>query len=206
MGCVNAQDTYCESECTTQFEEEIRPLLEQYCADCHAPGDMEDLDFLAAKTHSDIAGLWDVYAGVTEAMENRTMPPGKAFDQPSDTERKLVTEWIMKTLDLKPGYFDRIAPYVAATYEDKTGNLWFGTMNKGAARYDGKTLTWFSKEDGLPSNAVPSFAEDKDGNLWVGTQEGVCKFDGKAFTQFGSAEGLPASYGRVRAVKLDVCG
>ena len=154
----------------------------QYCIECHEPGEMKDLDFLSAKTHSDVGGLRGVYAGVVEQMENRSMPP-KNSDQPSDTERKLVTEWIKKTLDLKPNYFDRIAQYVVETYEDKQGNLWFGTMHKGAARYDGKTLTWFSKKDGLPSNAVPSFAEDKDGNLWVGTHDGVCKFNGKNITR-----------------------
>jgi hypothetical protein len=61
-----------ESKSATLFENTILPLLAQYCADCHAPGEMEDLDFLAATTHSDIAGLRDVYAGVTEAMGNRT--------------------------------------------------------------------------------------------------------------------------------------
>ena len=189
-----------ENKSAAQFEITIRPLLVQYCADCHEPGEMKDLDFLAANIHSDVAGLRDVYAGVVEALENRSMPPGDS-DQPAETERKLVVDWIKKSLDLKPSYFDRIAQYVVEVYEDKKGDLWFGTMHKGAARYDGKTLTWFSKKDGLPSNAVPSFAEDKEGNLWVGTQEGVCKFVGEKFIQFGSAEGLPARYGRVRADK-----
>lgn len=170
----------------------------KYCADCHAPGEMKDLDFLTAEAVADLPRLRDVYAGVVETMENRSMPPGGS-DQPSDAERKLIVDWIKNTLDLKPDYFERIAQYVVETYEDKNGNLWFGTMHKGAARYDGKTLTWFNKENGLQSNAVPSFAEDKDGNLWVGTQEGVSKFDGNKFIQFGSAEGLPPRYGRVRA-------
>ena len=182
------------------FEDKIRPLLGKYCIDCHAPGEMKHLDFLAAKKDSDVPGLRDVYIGVVEAIDNRSMPPRNS-DQPSDAERKLVTEWIKKKLELKSNYFDRIAQYVVEIYQDKKGNLWFGTMNKGAARYDGKTLKWFSGKDGLPSNAVPSFAEDKDGNLWVGTQGGVCKFDGKAFIKMGREQGLPTQYGRVRADK-----
>ena len=183
-----------QNETTTLFEKTIRPLLVQYCADCHEPGAMKDLDFLTANTQPDVAGLRDVYAGVVEAVENRSMPPGNS-DQPTDTERKLVTNWIKKSLDLKPNYFERIAQYVVETYEDKNGNLWFGTMHKGAARYDGKTLAWFTQKDGLPSNAVPSFAEDQNGNLWVGTQDGICKFNGKTFRRFGSEEGLPARSG-----------
>ncbi len=181
-----------------QFETGIRPLLEQFCIDCHSPGDWKDLDFLGARTENDLAGLRGVYAAVVEQLENRTMPPVDC-DQPTDADRKLVTDWIRKTLDLKPADTDRIAQYVVATFEDKKGNLWFGTMHKGASRYDGKTLTWFSTVDGLQSNAATSFAEDKEGNLWIGTQEGICTFDGKTITRFGSDEGLPAGDSRVTA-------
>ena len=103
----------------------------------------------------------------------------------------MVVDWIKKTLYLKPADTDRIAQYVVAGHEDKKGNLWFGTTAKGAVRYDGKTLTWFSTKDGLPSTVVTSFAEDKEGNLWMGTHEGICRFDGKSIKRFGKADGLP---------------
>lgn len=64
-------------------------------------------------------------------------------------------------------------------------------MGKGAARYDGKKLTWFSSKDGLPSNAVHSFAEEKDGTLWVGTHGGAARFDGRKFSKVGAEQGLP---------------
>ncbi len=197
FGSCNGQDQSGlskASESTTQFDEKIRPLLVKYCSDCHAPGEMEGLDFLVAETPTDVAKLRGLYAGVAEQIEDRTMPP-KDVDHPTDSERKLVADWIKKTLDLKPADTDRIAQYVVEVYEDKKGNLWFGTMSKGMARYDGHTLTWFSQKDGLPSNAVPSFAEDKDGNLWVGTQNGVGKFNGKTFIRVGSADGLPTPNG-----------
>ncbi len=174
------QDSILGSQTPTHFEDAIRPLLNQYCAECHSPGQMQGLDFLVAKTESDLAGLRGVYAGVVEQMENHMMPPSD-FDQPSDAERTLVVDWIKKTLDLQPGETDRIAQYVVEVYEDRKGNLWFGTVSKGAARFDGKTLAWFSQEDGLPSNAVTSFAEDNAGNLWLGTHGGLSKYDGKTF-------------------------
>ncbi|MEQ1903479.1 MAG: two-component regulator propeller domain-containing protein [Pirellulaceae bacterium] len=181
-----------------EFEKTIRPLLVKYCADCHEPGNMEGLEFLEAETEDDLAGQRGVFAAVVEQMESGMMPP-KDSDQPSDAEQKTVTDWIRKTLDLKPADTDRIAQYVVEAYEDKNGNLWFGTMAKGAVRYDGKALNWFSTKDGLPSTVVTSFAEDKDGNLWMGTHEGICRFDGKSITRFGNAMGLPDGGGGVQA-------
>ncbi|OFY54324.1 MAG: hypothetical protein A2X22_13185 [Bacteroidetes bacterium GWF2_49_14] len=84
----------------------------------------------------------------------------------------------------------QIDEYVVEIFEDSKGNLWFGTINKGAARYDGKALTYFTTEDGMSGNTVTSFAEDKEGNIWFGTHSGLSKYDGKAFTRFTTAEGL----------------
>ncbi len=80
-----------------QLEEKIRPLLVQYCVECHAPGSDEDLDFLAARTATDVAGLRDVYARVLQQLEEQKMPPDD-FDQPTDADRKLVVDWITKSL------------------------------------------------------------------------------------------------------------
>ena len=176
-----AQDLPLDRKVTSHFEEQIRPLLQRFCAECHAPGKMGDIDFLALKTEADIANHRDLFASVVEQMLTRVMPPAD-FDQPSDAERLLVTDWITKKFDLKPKDIDRIATYVVEVYQDRKGHLWFGTVSNGAARYDGESLAWFSEKDGLPSNTVSSIAEDKDGNLWLGTHNGICKFDGKAFT------------------------
>jgi hypothetical protein len=175
-----AQGLPLDRKGTPHFEEQIRPLLQRFCAQCHAPGEMGDIDFLALKTEADIANQRDLFASVVEQMQTRVMPPAD-FDQPSDTERQLVTDWLTKKFDLEPKDIDRFATYVVEVYQDREGNLWFGTVSNGAARYDGESLAWFSEKDGLPSNTVSSIAEDKDGNLWLGTHNGICKFDGKAF-------------------------
>lgn len=190
LATCGAQVSNHKPEPAIQFEETIRPLLVQYCNDCHAPGDMKDLDFLAAKTETDVAGLRDLYASIVEQLENRTMPP-KDSAQPTDTDRKLMADWIKTALDLKPADFDRISPYVVEAYEDHEKNLWFGTMSDGAARYDGKSLRYFSTKDGLSGDTVVSIVEDHDRNLWFGTHTGASKYDGKNFTNFGIAEGLP---------------
>ena len=172
------------------FETSIRPLLMKYCANCHAPGDSGKLNFLDAMTKDDVAKHRELFASVAEQMNSRAMPP-RTEEQPTEAERKLVVEWLTGTLKLKPNDTDRISQYVVATFEDRQGNLWFGTMHDGAARFDGKELKYFTKQDGLPTNVVTCFAEDKQGNLWVGTHSGVCKFDGEKFIVIGKANGLP---------------
>ena len=134
--CLGAQEpsrleAIPRSESSDEFTKSIRPLLVKYCADCHAPKSMEGLDFLDAQSESDLAKLRGVYAAVVEQLENRVMPPAGDL-QPSQSERTTMTDWIRKTLDLKKSDTDRIAQYVVAAYEDKKGNLWFGTTANGA--------------------------------------------------------------------------
>jgi len=84
----------------------------------------------------------------------------------------------------------QIAEYVVEIFEDSKGNLWFGTIDKGAAKFDGKVLTYITIENGLIGNTVTSFAEDKEGALWFGTHSGISKYDGKKFTNFTDKDGL----------------
>ncbi|MBK7940119.1 MAG: hypothetical protein IPJ82_24920 [Lewinellaceae bacterium] len=84
----------------------------------------------------------------------------------------------------------QISEYVVEIFEDKKGNLWFGTVSDGAVCYDGKTLTYLSTKDGLCDNTVASITQDNEGNMWFGTHNGASKYDGKTFTNFGIREGL----------------
>ncbi len=108
------------------------------------------------------------------------------------------------------------------------GNLWFGTIFKGVARYTPsallrpgeKTLTYFSEKDGLPGTTVASIAEDKAGNMWFGTHSGLSKYDpsahfdsaqhkslrpgGKTFTNFTQKDGL--CHDRVSNILVDRAG
>ncbi|MEY3241750.1 MAG: hypothetical protein RIR11_3189, partial [Bacteroidota bacterium] len=78
----------------------------------------------------------------------------------------------------------QIGTYVISAYEDSKGNLWFGTLEEGIARYDGTQLRYFTKNDGLPSNRVTSVIEDANGMYWLSTGQGLSKFDGQHFTNF----------------------
>ncbi len=86
---------------------------------------------------------------------------------------------------LEPGKDTPIAEYVVECFLDSKGALWFGTIEHGVARYDGKTLTFLNPADGKGGNVVTSIAEDKDGNLWFAGHDGtgVVRYDGEHFTQ-----------------------
>ncbi|MFA7275054.1 MAG: two-component regulator propeller domain-containing protein [Crocinitomicaceae bacterium] len=78
----------------------------------------------------------------------------------------------------------QIGEYVTSVFEDSKGTLWFGTLEKGIAHYDGEKLKYFTKNDGLPSDRVTGIIEDSSGLFWLHTGEGLSKYDGKNFTNF----------------------
>lgn len=99
---------------------------------------------------------------------------------------------------------DQIAEYIVEIFEDSRGDLWFGTMKKGAARYDGSALTYISSFDGLYSNTVASIIEDGEGHLWFGTHSGLSRYDGDTIINFTTNEGLP--HHRISTLLIDRAG
>ncbi|MDT3404959.1 ligand-binding sensor domain-containing protein [Mucilaginibacter terrae] len=73
-------------------------------------------------------------------------------------------------------------------YEDRVGNIWFGTGG-GASHYDGKSFLNFTTKEGLPDNRIHTILEDKTGRLWFGTNSEACYYDGKTFTVFKNNDG-----------------
>jgi ligand-binding sensor domain-containing protein len=84
----------------------------------------------------------------------------------------------------------QIADYVVEIHEDKKGNLWFGTVGEGVARFDGKNLTFLNVDSGLVDNTVVAIAEDRQGNMWFGIHGGLAKYDGKTLTNYTTKDGL----------------
>jgi ligand-binding sensor domain-containing protein len=79
---------------------------------------------------------------------------------------------------------------VMSIYEDKAGNIWFGTGG-GASRYDGKSFRNFTTREGLPNNGITTILEDRTGKLWFGTRGDASYYDGKTFTVLKNKDGIP---------------
>ncbi|WP_316829045.1 two-component regulator propeller domain-containing protein [Pedobacter miscanthi] len=114
---------------------------------------------------------------------------------------------------------------VTNIYEDKTGNIWFGTES-GASRYDGKSFRNFKMNEApavTPSdsihvsvyeqlltevhwmhNDVNAILEDKTGKFWFGTRGYTRIYDGKTFTTVIRKDGKP--FVNVRSIIKDKKG
>ncbi len=83
-----------------------------------------------------------------------------------------------------------VREFVRTMYQDKKGNLWFGTNGDGIIRYDGQTLERVTIDRKQKNVAVREIVEDGAGNIWFGTSSGLVKFDGEKFTTYSTEVGL----------------
>ncbi len=83
---------------------------------------------------------------------------------------------------------------ITSLLEDKEGNLWFGTINNGVYRYDGRSFTNFLNNDDYPFNLgnhnqlILSILQDKNGYIWFCSWNGggVWRYDPLASLKTGS--------------------
>ncbi|MBM4112813.1 MAG: hypothetical protein FJ253_05475 [Phycisphaerae bacterium] len=61
----------------------------------------------------------------------------------------------------------------------KNGDHWFGSHERGAYRYDGKTLVRYTTKDGLGSDSIEGFQEDDAGNIFIAAGNRISRFDGR---------------------------
>jgi len=102
---------------------------------------------------------------------------------------------------------------VFSIFEDKTGNIWFGTRGGGVSRYDpaaslqtgSPSFTTFTTNQGLAHNEVRNIIEDNTGNLWFGTYGGgISRYNGPSFITFTTTHGL--AHNNIRGITEDKQG
>ena len=85
-------------------------------------------------------------------------------------------------------------------YFDKNNNMWIGTANNGAAKFNGKVWTKYNSTNSPIMPRVDAICEDNKGNIWFSTSdtlaffEGkICKFDGNNWDSYQPAQGVVRS-------------
>lgn len=74
-----------------------------------------------------------------------------------------------------------------AILHDSKGNYWFGSNQEGVCLFDGKSLTYFTTENGLLGNQIRAIKEDTVGKIWFETNKGICHYDGKNMVKNNSS-------------------
>jgi ligand-binding sensor domain-containing protein/serine phosphatase RsbU (regulator of sigma subunit) len=82
---------------------------------------------------------------------------------------------------------------VLTIYQDKIGNLWFGTNGGGAGKYNGNKINTITDNDGLISNIIYSITENASNELLFGTDKGISVYDGSKYSNFSEKDGLKSS-------------
>jgi ligand-binding sensor domain-containing protein len=75
--------------------------------------------------------------------------------------------------------------YGASDHNSQCGERYDATEEQGVYRYDGKTWTHFTTEDGLIDNKICAITIDANNNVWFGSfDKGVSRFDGTTWTSY----------------------
>ncbi|WP_435355992.1 ligand-binding sensor domain-containing protein [Emticicia sp. SJ17W-69] len=95
-------------------------------------------------------------------------------------------------------HFRDSGSYVVCIFEDKDGNIWYSSRQKGEVLRINKkdsTVTHFTTKQGLPHSQVIRIWQDSGGNIWFCTFNGVSRLDknGKQLTNFTEKEGMKLS-------------
>ena len=71
----------------------------------------------------------------------------------------------------------RPVPMVAAVFEDREGNIWYGT-SRGIGRLRETVFTTYTAAQGLPSDAIGPVYADDAGRTWFAAADGLFQLDG----------------------------
>jgi ligand-binding sensor domain-containing protein/serine phosphatase RsbU (regulator of sigma subunit) len=90
---------------------------------------------------------------------------------------------------------------ILSIYQDKTGEIWFGTNNGGISIFNGKTFSYLTTKNGLADNIVYSIERGPDNNIYVGTNNGLSIIKPDTILNIDTALGL--THNRVFKIFFD---
>ncbi len=93
------------------------------------------------------------------AAQSLTVTPLICTAQLTEGPPDLVTVRPPRVQEIEP---EQISENVREVFQDREGNLWFGTNGDGVARFDGESLTYLSVEEGLAGSAIRGMLQAPD--------------------------------------------
>ena len=79
----------------SSFERAVRPFLKSYCYDCHDKSTQEaKLDLTLYQGTSQVASGHETWLTIRKRIVAGEMPPADAESQPTEAERRMMTDWI----------------------------------------------------------------------------------------------------------------
>ena len=85
-------------ELAEEYSQVARPLLSQFCYQCHQGDEAEaELDLTRYGTAVEVAADWRSWQRILEVVSTGDMPPPEV-DQPSDAQRDALRDWIRRLL------------------------------------------------------------------------------------------------------------
>jgi len=72
------------------------------------------------------------------------------------------------------------------------GVVWGAAGERGLARFDGQSWTFYDTAESLPLSSIGVLALAPDGALWASGQGGLAHFDGQDWTVYPAGEGVQA--------------
>ncbi len=76
-------------------------------------------------------------------------------------------------------------------FQDREGNIWFGSYDDGMFKFRGETFTHLRTEHGLYEKSVFSILKDQRGDYWFSyIPGGLDRYDGEKVHHYGPKEGL----------------
>ena len=91
-----------------------------------------------------------------------------------------------------------------ATFEDREGGFWVGTLTHGVEHYRDGRLTRYTARDGLASDRIQCLAQDAGGDVWVGTLRGLNRISSGRVVRFPGEDIFARK--TIRALYLDPRG
>ena len=142
---IFAQTAVCEDK--SHFETELRPLLQQYCWDCHSDAEAEG--GVAFDRYTDTAKVqtdFELWEKVIRLVQQRQMPPADFAELDNDSLQKLV-----KGIEYELSQFD-------CSVENRPGRVTIRRLNKAEYNNTIRDLT------GLDLRLADDFPSDDVGN------------------------------------------